>query len=198
MFGTAPAGAAKAARASVARMNKAGTRACMPRPVAAGRGKANGTLIEKRCRCALLLRELRVAASAARHAVLVPREEHPGAAFRAALSLPGDPVPFDREEHPFEARPALLLLRLCHHFASFFLCSAFFSSCFSSFFFVFFSSFAGPFSGFPSAFGASGFGAGAGFSAFGARAGFSGFGAPSFSLTSASASRFRTRRSEER
>src|SRR6059036_3811830 len=151
------------------------------------------------------LREFGVAATPARHAIAMSREEHAGPALRAVRPLPGDPVAVDLVELPLEASGALLLLRFGHHFASFFLPSGFFSAFFSSFFSSFFSaglfsSFGAPFSGFasgfPSAFGASAFGAGAeGFSAFsalGTGAGFSGFGT-SFSLTSGSISLLRTR-----
>src|SRR5712691_4513604 len=153
-----------------------------------------------------LLREFRVAAPPAGRAVAVSREEHAGAALRAVRPLPGDPVAVDFVELPLEAGRALLLLRLGHHFASFFLPSGFFSAFFTSFFSAgffsslpagFFSSFGAPFSGFASgfasAFGASAFGGTAGFSAFSARgtgAGLSGFGA---SLTSGSISLLRTR-----
>src|SRR5438128_5887591 len=140
------------------------------------------------------------------------REEHARPALRTVRSLPGDPIAIDFVELPLEAGRPFLLLRLGHHFASFFLPSGFFSAFFSSFFSSFFSagffsSLAGGFfssfgaafsgfgSGFASAFGASGFGGAtgfSGFSAFGAAAGFSGFGAASF-LTSGSISLFRTR-----
>src|SRR5207253_4239854 len=161
-------------------------------------------------RAVSLLREFRVAASAARHTIAVSREEHARPALRAVRPLPCDPIPVDPVELPLEAGRALLLLRLGHHFASFFLpsgffsdfFSAFFSSFFSSFFSAgffsslaagFFSSFGAPFSGFASGFastfGASAFGAGvaafSAFSALGTGAGFSGFGAASF-LTSGS------------
>src|SRR5881409_727481 len=158
------------------------------------------------------LREFGVAATPARHPIAMSRQKHAGPALRAVRPLPGDSVTVDLVELPLEAGGALLLLRLGHHFASFFLPSGFFSAFFSSFFSSFFSagsfsslgagflsSFGAPFSdfasGFPSAFGASAFGGAAGFSAFSARgagAGFSGFGA-SFSLTSGSISLLRTR-----
>src|SRR3989449_8664388 len=150
------------------------------------------------------LREFGIAATAARHAVAVSRKKHAGPALRAVRALPGDPVAIDLVELPLEASGALFLLRLGHHFASFFLPSGFFSAFFSSFFSSFFSagffsSFRAPLSGFasgfPSSFGASAFGGPAGFSAFsalGTGAGFSGFGA-SFSLTSGSISLLRTR-----
>src|SRR5436309_7764276 len=158
------------------------------------------------------LREFGVAATPARHPIAMSREKHAGPALRAVRPLPGDPVAVDLVELPLEAGGALLLLRLGHHLASFFLPSGFFSASFSSFFSSFFSAgffsslvagffsslgapFSGFGSGFPSAFGASAFGAGAaGFSAFSARgAGFSGFGTASFSLTSGSISLLRTR-----
>src|SRR5438094_6127448 len=158
------------------------------------------------------LREFGVAATPARHPIAMSREKHARPALRAIRTLPGDPVAVDLVELPLEARRPLLLLRLGHHFASFFLPSGFFSAFFSSFFSSFFSagffsslgagflsSFGAPFSdfasGFASAFGASAFGGAAAFSAFSARgagAGFSGFGA-SFSLTSGSISLLRTR-----
>src|SRR5438128_10383951 len=140
------------------------------------------------------------------------REEHARPALRTVRSLPGDPIAIDFVELPLEAGRPFLLLRLGHHFASFFLPSGFFSGFFSSFFSSFFSagffsslaggffsSFGAAFSGFASGFGsgfaASAFGAGAvGFSAFSVLgAGFSGFGAASFSLTSGSISLLRTR-----
>src|SRR6059036_1862964 len=155
----------------------------------------HGPVLESRDRRSSL-REFGIAAAPARHPVAMSREEHARPALRAIRTLPGDPVAIDLVELPLEAGSALLLLRLGHHFASFFLPSGFFSAFFSSFFSSFFSagffsSFGAPFSGFvsgfPSAFGASAFGAGAaGFSAFsalGAGAGFTGFGAASFSLT---------------
>src|SRR5213593_3214459 len=158
------------------------------------------------------LREFGIAAAPARHPVAMSREEHAGPALRAIRTLPGDPVAVDLVELPLEARGALLLLRLGHHFASFFLPSGFFSAFFSSFFSSFFSAglfsslpagffsslgapFSGFASGFASAFGASALVGAAGFSAFsalGTGAGFSGFGA-SFSLTSGSISLLRTR-----
>src|SRR6267143_5071500 len=151
------------------------------------------------------LREFRVSASTAGHAVRVLRKEDARPALRALLSLPRNPIPVDLVEFPLEARRAFLLLRLGHHLPPFFFGSAFFSFFFSSFFSAgffssfaagFFSSLAGAFSafgsGFASAFGASGFGAAAGFSALGVGAGLSGFGAASF-LTSGSLSLLRTR-----
>src|SRR5438132_13690616 len=159
-----------------------------------------------------LLREFRVSASAAGHAVRVFGEEHAGSALRAVRSLPRNAIPVDLVEPSLEARRSLFLLRFGHHLPAFFFGSAFFSSFFSSFFSAgFFSSFCGAFfsslgpgfgasfaailsafgSGFPSDFGASGFGAG-GFSALGVGAGFSGFGAASF-LTSGSITLLRTR-----
>src|SRR5437870_7631446 len=171
----------------------------------------HGPVLESRDRRSSL-REFGIAAAPARHPVAMSREEHARPALRAIRTLPGDPVAVDLVEVPLEARRPLLLLRLGHHFASFFLPSGFFSAFFSSFFSSFFSAgffsslvagffsslgtpFSGFGSGFPSAFGASAFGAGAaGFSAFSARgAGFSGFGAASFSLTSGSISLLRTR-----
>src|SRR5947209_4129524 len=123
-------------------------------------------------RAVSLLREFRVAASAARHTVAVSREEHARPALRAVRPLPCDPIPVDPVELPLEAGRALLLLRLGHHFASFFLPSGFFSDFFSAFFSSFFSagffsslvagffsSLGAPFSvfgcGFPSSFGSS-------------------------------------------
>src|SRR3989441_6590108 len=108
-------------------------------------------------RAVSLLREFRVAAAPARHAIAVSREEHPRAALRTVCSLPCDPVAVNLVELPLEAGRAFLLLRFGHHFASFFLpsgfLSAFFSSLFSSFFSAgFFSSFAaGLFFSFPPA-----------------------------------------------
>src|SRR3989442_6024465 len=173
----------------------------------------HGPVFESRKRRSSL-REFGVAATPARHPVAMSREEHARPALWAIRTLAGDPVAVDFVELPLEAGRALLLLRLGHHFASFFLPSCFFSVFFSSFlssffsagFFSslgagFFSSFGAPFSdfasGFASAFGASAFGGAAGFSAFSARgagagAGFSGLGA-SFSLTSGSISLLRTR-----
>src|SRR3989441_6442136 len=80
------------------------------------------------------LREFGIAATAARHAVAVSRKKHAGPALRAVRALPGDPVAIDLVELPLEASGALFLLRLGHHFASFFLLSGFFSAFFSSFF----------------------------------------------------------------
>src|SRR3989454_5691740 len=159
------------------------------------------------------LREFGVAATPARHPIAMSRQKHAGPALRAVRPLPGDSVTVDLVELPLEAGGALLLLRLGHHFASFFLPSGFFSAFFSSFFSSFFSAgflsslaagffsslgapFSGFASGFASAFGASAFGGAPGFSAFSARgagAGFSGFGAASFSLTSGSINLLRTR-----
>src|SRR2546427_3035799 len=101
-------------------------------------------------RAVSLLREFRVAAAPARHAIAVSREEHPRAALRTVCSLPCDPVAVNLVELPLEAGRAFLLLRFGHHFASFFLpsgfLSAFFSSLFSSFFSAgFFSSFSAGF-----------------------------------------------------
>src|SRR2546427_5161713 len=115
-------------------------------------------------RAVSLLREFRVAAAPARHAIAVSREEHPRAALRTVCSLPCDPVAVNLVELPLEAGRAFLLLRFGHHFASFFLpsgfLSAFFSSLFSSFFSAgFFSSFAaGFFFSLPAAFSRFGFG----------------------------------------
>src|SRR5438093_2467301 len=168
----------------------------------------HGPVFESRDRRSSL-REFGVAATPARHAITMSREEHAGPALRAVRPLPGDPVAIDLVELPLEAGGALLL-RFGHHFASFFLPSGFFSAFFSSFFSSlfsaglfsslpagFFSSFGAPFSGFASgfasAFGASALVGAAGFSAFsalGTGAGFSGFGA-SFSLTSGSISLLR-------
>src|SRR2546426_8531877 len=159
-----------------------------------------------------LLGELGVPTTPARRAITVSREEHARPALRAVRPLSRDSIAVNLVELPLEAGGPFLLLRLGHHFASFFLPSGFFSAFFSSFFssffsagffssFVagFFSSFGAPFScfasGFASAFGASAFGGAAGLSAFsalGTGAGFSGFGA-SFSLTSGSISLLRTR-----
>src|SRR2546422_11455502 len=160
-----------------------------------------------------LLGELGVPTTPARRAITVSREEHARPALRAVRPLSRDSIAVNLVELPLEAGGPFLLLRLGHHFASFFLPSGFFSAFFSSFFSSFFSagffssllagffsSFGAPFSGFGSGFasalGASAFGAGAeGFSAFsplGTGAGFSGFGA-SFSLTSGSISLLRTR-----
>src|SRR3989442_3620738 len=101
-------------------------------------------------RAVSLLREFRVAAAPARHAIAVSREEHPRAALRTVCSLPCDPVAVNLVELPLEAGRAFLLLRFGHHFDSFFLpsgfLSAFFSSLFSSFFSAgFFSSFSAGF-----------------------------------------------------
>src|SRR5439155_27270463 len=106
-----------------------------------------------------LLRELRVAASAAGHAIPVLREEHARPALRTVRPLPRDAIPVDLVELPLESRDALFLLRLGHHLPPFFFGSALAS-------------------GFASGFGASALGGVAGFSAFSALgAGFSGFGA---------------------
>src|SRR3989449_11627969 len=106
----------------------------------------HGSVFESRNRGSSLL-EFGIAATAARHPIAVSRKKHAGPALRAVRPLSGDPVAVDLVELPLEARGALLLLRLRHHFASFFLpsgfLSAFFSSLFSSFFSAgFFSSFA--------------------------------------------------------
>src|SRR2546422_10383126 len=96
------------------------------------------------------LREFGVAATPARHAIPMSREEHAGPALRAVRPLPGDPVAVDLVELPLEASGALLLLRFGHHFASFFLPSGFLSAFFSSFLSSFFS--AGLFSSLPAGF----------------------------------------------
>src|SRR5438445_11084769 len=160
-----------------------------------------------------LLGELGVPTTPARRAITVSREEHARPALRAVRPLSRDSIAGNLVELPLEAGGPFLLLRLGHHFASFFLPSGFFSAFFSSFFSAcfsagflsslaagFFSSLGAPFSGFASgfasAFGASAFGGAPGFSAFSARgagAGFSGFGAASFSLTSGSINLLRTR-----
>src|SRR5216117_3676321 len=75
-----------------------------------------------------LLRELRVAASAAGHAIPVLREEHARPALRTVRPLPRDAIPVDLVELPLESRDALFLLRLGHHLPPFFFGSAFFSS----------------------------------------------------------------------
>src|SRR6266581_1797907 len=69
------------------------------------------------------LREFGVAATPARHPIAMSREKHAGPALRTVRPLPGDPVAVDLVELPLEAGGALLLLRLGHHFASFFLTS---------------------------------------------------------------------------
>src|SRR2546425_12225188 len=160
-----------------------------------------------------LLGELGVPTTPARRAITVSREEHARPALRAVRPLSRDSIAVNLVELPLEAGGPFLLLRLGHHFASFFLPSGFFSAFFSSFFSSFFSAgflssfaagfflslgapFSGFASGFASPFGASAFGGAPGFSAFSARgagAGFSGFGAASFSLTSGSVHLFRTR-----
>src|SRR5947199_10863447 len=100
-----------------------------------------------------LLRERRVAASAAGHAIPVLREEHARPALRTVRPLPRDAIPVDLVELPLESRDALFLLRLGHHLPPFFFGSAFFSSFGASFFSAgFFSSLAGVFSSFASAF----------------------------------------------
>src|SRR2546426_7513099 len=138
----------------------------------------HGPVFESRNRDSSL-GEFGVPATPAGHPIAVSREKHAGPALRAVRPLPGDPVAVDLVELPLEARGALLLLRLRHHFASFFLPSGFFSAFFSSFFSSFFSaglfsslpaglffSFSGPFfrvpSGFPLSFRASAFCAGGG------------------------------------
>src|SRR5206468_5752206 len=93
-----------------------------------------------------LLRELRVAASAAGHAIPVLREEHARPALRTVRPLPRDAIPVDLVELPLESRDALFLLRFGHHLPPFFFGSAFFSSFGASFLSVgFFSSLAGLF-----------------------------------------------------
>src|SRR3989442_8025071 len=119
------------------------------RPMYGYRGRTRFRLL-RMGRAVSLLREFRVAAAPARHAIAVSREEHPRAALRTVCSLPCDPVAVNLVELPLEAGRAFLLLRFGHHFASFFLpsgfLSAFFSSLFSSFFSAgFFSSFAAGF-----------------------------------------------------
>src|SRR2546430_7286484 len=106
----------------------------------------HGPVFESRNRGSSL-GEFGVPATPAGHPIPVSREKHAGPAFRAVRPLPGDPVAVDLVELPLEARGALLLLRLGHHFASFFLPSGFFSAFFSSFFSSFFS--AGLFSSLP-------------------------------------------------
>src|SRR5439155_10052384 len=102
--------------------------------------KWNWTVISRRTdnQSGSLLCEFRVAAAPARHPVAMSREEHARPALRTVRSLPGDPIAIDFVEHPLEAGRPLLLLRLGHHFASFFLPSVFFSGFFSSFFSSFF------------------------------------------------------------
>src|SRR2546426_10429212 len=144
----------------------------------------HGPVFESRNRGSSL-GEFGVPATPAGHPIAVSREKHAGPALRAVRPLPGDPVAIDLVELPLEAGSALLLLRLGHHFASFFLPSGFFSAFFSSFFSSFFSagffsslpagfffSFCSPLSrfasGFPSPFGASALGGAAGFFPFSA------------------------------
>src|SRR3989442_14373710 len=86
-----------------------------------------------------LLREFRVATAPAGHAIAVSREEHARTALRAIRAFARDPVAVNLVELSLEAGRAFLLLRLGHHFASFFLPSGFFSAFFSSFFSSFFS-----------------------------------------------------------
>src|SRR3989454_2002104 len=151
-----------------------------------------------------LLGELGVPTTPARRAITVSREEHARPALRAVRPLSRDSIAVNLVELPLEAGGPFLLLRLGHHFASFFLPSGFFSAFFSSFFSSFFSagflsslaagfflSLGAPFSGFSSGFAspfrASAFRRAPRFSAFsapGAGAGFSRFRAASFSLTS--------------
>src|SRR5207245_11548626 len=103
--------------------------------------------------------------TAARRAMTVSREEHARRALRAVRPLSRDSIAVNLVELPLEAGGPFLLLRLGHHFASFFLPSGFFSAFFSSFFSSFFS--AGFFSflvaGFFSSFGSSFFGFDLGF-----------------------------------
>src|SRR2546425_2208406 len=151
----------------------------------------HGPVFESRKRRSSL-REFGIAAAPARHPIAMSREEHARPALRAIRTLAGDPVAVDLVELPLEAGRALLLLRLGHHFASFFLPSGFFSVFFSSFLSSFFSagffsffgggfffSFCAPFfafsSGFASAFRASAFGGAAGFSPFSAPRAGAGF-----------------------
>src|SRR2546426_9662000 len=109
----------------------------------------HGPVFESRNRGSSL-GEFGVPATPAGHPIAVSREKHAGPALRAVRPLPGDPVAIDLVELPLEAGSALLLLRLGHHFASFFLPSGFFSAFFSSFFSSFFS--AGFFSSLPAGF----------------------------------------------
>src|SRR2546427_6074687 len=134
-----------------------------------------------------LLGELGVPTTPARRAITVSREEHARPALRAVRPLSRDSIAVNLVELPLEAGGPFLLLRLGHHFASFFLPSGFFSAFFSSFFSSFFSagflsslaagffsSLGAPFSGF-----ASGFASALGVSAFGVgAAGFFPFFAP--------------------
>src|SRR2546425_8009761 len=132
-----------------------------------------------------LLGELGVPTTPARRAITVSREEHARPALRAVRPLSRDSIAVNLVELPLEAGGPFLLLRLVHHFASFFLPSGFFSAFFSSFFSSFFSagffsslpagfffSFWAPLfrfsSGFPSAFRAPALGGPAGFSPFSA------------------------------
>src|SRR5437762_14162509 len=75
-----------------------------------------------------LLRELRVAASAAGHAIAVLREEHARPAPPTVRPLPRDAIPVDLVELPLESRDALCLLGLGHPLPPSFFGSAFFSS----------------------------------------------------------------------
>src|SRR2546430_16045925 len=93
----------------------------------------HGPVFESRNRCSSL-GEFGITATPARSAIAMSREKHAGPALRAVRPLPGDPVAVDLVELPLEAGGALFLLRLGHHFASFFLPSGFFSAFFSSFF----------------------------------------------------------------
>src|SRR2546426_11305838 len=140
-----------------------------------------------------LLGELGVPTTPARRAITVSREEHARPALRAVRPLSRDSIAVNLVELPLEAGGPFLLLRLGHHFASFFLPSGFFSAFFSSFFSSFFSagflsslaagfflSLGAPFfgfaSGFASALGVSAFGGGAaGFFSFFAPRGGGGF-----------------------
>src|SRR2546428_5843730 len=103
-----------------------------------------------------LLGELGVSATPARRAITVSREEHARPALRAVRPLSRDSIAVNLVELPLEAGGPFLLLRLGHHFASFFLPSGFFSAFFSSFFSSFFSAgfFSSLVAGFFSCFGA--------------------------------------------
>src|SRR2546428_8694639 len=98
----------------------------------------HGRVFESRNRRSSLL-EFGVAATPAGQPIAMSRQKHARPALRAVRPLPGDSVTVDLVELPLEAGGALLLLRLGHHFASFFLPSGFFSAFFSSFFSSFFS-----------------------------------------------------------
>src|SRR3989441_6824678 len=86
-----------------------------------------------------LLGELGVPTTPARRAITVSREEHARPALRAVRPLSRDSIAVNLVELPLEAGGPFLLLRLGHHFTSFFLPSGFFSAFFSSFFSSFFS-----------------------------------------------------------